>query len=552
VHEVCARPVKEPMKPTNLKCVVFVLSVAFVASACVDGTESSNPGVCHDAKCDDADGAPDPKTWSAAERAEVNLEVVSLDSYGVPVSLELPLDPAEPEAGTFQQFYFMDREHDPAKPTVLYIPDTGAVVQPATRHLTFLTEKANVVYFHLRGSGLSQIPASNDFDRFLRTRYAIGDVEAIRESLNIEHWDAVFANSLGTMLAQRYSATHPERVGKLVLTGAPSKHETDPAIRPQMQGEIIRNVINFTQGDTSDLAALRAHPDKVELIADRVVAALEELRADGLSGAYIITEKLHQRPDLDELLVEFPFLRYPPEFFAAALDLGHMGWRGNPVPVRLVSLLAHAVLVAEGDPDAVLVETPSLHQAEAVYRNLVSIMQSDDIPQPRYSPRLHYVFSAYDGLNSEVLEALEETGGDVPTAFDLLKNANTLIPTVRDKVGVVDEPITPWDPAAYPYTTPTLLVQGTADSYTFRYQAEHIYEQAARGPVVKVVLAGVGHSFRFPGALKFPMLRRFVTRDWDAFVTDPVLGQVGEYSAADHAAPIPADEAIAIRTDGTE
>jgi pimeloyl-ACP methyl ester carboxylesterase len=501
-------------------------------------------------KCDDSDGSYDSNTWSPAERAEVNLEVVSLDSYGVPVSLELPLDPDEPEAGTFQQFYFMANEHDPAKPTVLYVPGSGAVIHPAGGPLNFLASTTNVVYFHVRGSGLSQIPASNEFDRYLRLRYVLRDLEAIRKELGIERWDAIFAQSAGTMVAQRYAAAHPEHVAKIALTGAPSKHESDSVIRPQKHGEIVRNVINFTLGDDSDLAPLRAHPDKVDMIADKVVEAVETLHDVGLSEAYIVTQKLHDRPDFDELLEAFPFLRYPPEFFVALGDLAHYGWRDTAGPVRLISLLAHEVLVAEGDPAAELVETESLTFAQDHYEPIVQAMQAGNSPQPRFSARTSYVFGAYDGLNTSVLEAVEAADGDVPAAFEAIKNANPLIPTVRNKIGVVDEPIRPWDPAEYPYTTPLLLLQGNADTFTFPYQAEHIYDQAARGPAVKVLLAGVGHGFFIPKeTLKFPLFRAFVTDTMSEFAEEHVLDLLGEFSATDRAAPIAADEAIDIRTE---
>ena len=37
-----------------------------------------------------------------------------------------------------------------------------------------------VVYFHLRGSGFSQIPEPNIYDRYLRTHFAVRDIEFIR------------------------------------------------------------------------------------------------------------------------------------------------------------------------------------------------------------------------------------------------------------------------------------------------------------------------------------------------------------------------------------
>ena len=84
-----------------------------------------------------------------------------------------------------------------------------------------------IVYFHLRGSGFSQIPASNEYDRYLRTRYAVEDIERIRKEVLGEKgiWAAVVGYSYGTVLAQQYAHYHPENLKKLILVAPMSRHK---------------------------------------------------------------------------------------------------------------------------------------------------------------------------------------------------------------------------------------------------------------------------------------------------------------------------------------
>ncbi len=51
----------------------------------------------------------------------------------------------------------------------------------------------NVAYLHVRGSGLSQIPQPNKFDRLLRADYVVEDIEKLRVKLlgNDIPWDAI-------------------------------------------------------------------------------------------------------------------------------------------------------------------------------------------------------------------------------------------------------------------------------------------------------------------------------------------------------------------------
>jgi hypothetical protein len=63
----------------------------------------------------------------------------------------------------------------------------GEFVTPKSSENTFahflVDNEFNVVFFHLRGTGLSQIPPQTEYDKFLTTSSAVEDIEEIRQDL---------------------------------------------------------------------------------------------------------------------------------------------------------------------------------------------------------------------------------------------------------------------------------------------------------------------------------------------------------------------------------
>jgi pimeloyl-ACP methyl ester carboxylesterase len=142
----------------------------------------------------------------------------------------VPYDPDAASAAEDQQFllyYFTTQPFDASKPTVLFIAGGPGIVTTDDDPLVqSLTGEYNVVYFHPRGSGFSQFPESNWYDRYLRIKFAVKDIERIRNQLGIEYWDAIVAHSAGTVLAQQYAGTFGgmNRLRKLVLMAPLSRH----------------------------------------------------------------------------------------------------------------------------------------------------------------------------------------------------------------------------------------------------------------------------------------------------------------------------------------
>ena len=127
-------------------------------------------------------------TWDARERSSLGGRKVG--GSLIEKLISVPLNPNNLKDGYFDLYYYILQ---PAnldkieKRTVLYIAGGPGQIN---RHLVdfdthvnfFFNHGYQVVFFHLRGSGLSQLPSSNYFDRFIRTRYAVRDVEAIRRA----------------------------------------------------------------------------------------------------------------------------------------------------------------------------------------------------------------------------------------------------------------------------------------------------------------------------------------------------------------------------------
>ena len=83
------------------------------------------------------------------------------------------------------------------------------------RHAGFFDPSTyRVVLYDQRGCGRSSPKGElEDND----TPHLIADIEALREHLGIERWEVVLGGSWGTTLALAYAASHPERVGAMVL-----------------------------------------------------------------------------------------------------------------------------------------------------------------------------------------------------------------------------------------------------------------------------------------------------------------------------------------------
>ena len=120
------------------------------------------------------------QVWDARDRSGLGADGDVIEKL-----VSVPLDPKKRKDDHFDLYYFVRTPRNGlADKTVLFCSGgPGEIVRTSDETIAdFLTEvEYNVVYFHLRGSGFSQIPPVNLLDRFLRTSYAVKDIEEIRK-----------------------------------------------------------------------------------------------------------------------------------------------------------------------------------------------------------------------------------------------------------------------------------------------------------------------------------------------------------------------------------
>ena len=189
-------------------------------------------------------------TWNTDERAGLGNTAGYIQKL-----ISAPLTRKNPQAGEFDLYYFMpDFANNPTafekldKTLLFCLGGPGRVLKPHDniwfRELSLYGYK--IVYFHLRGSGFSQFPGSDDKDEYIITDYAADDIEKIREDVfenNPEKpWDAVIGYSYGAVLAQQYTKKYPAAVNKLVLIGPISLDKFKPETAEQAYDEYEREV----------------------------------------------------------------------------------------------------------------------------------------------------------------------------------------------------------------------------------------------------------------------------------------------------------------------
>ena len=186
--------------------------------------------------------------------------------------IEIELKPGSGFCGFFTEckfdlHYFFSRNYDGpgsnreltsnGKPWILFISGgPGEIVHREQPYLWYMDwhKKANIVYFDVRGTGFSMIPASKTYDEFLHAKYVVEDIEALRKSLlkecdfssegncnGVTRWNAIYANSWGTIVAQMYASKYRHNVDKLILAAPVSRghHSTDEARRKMMVDNLL-------------------------------------------------------------------------------------------------------------------------------------------------------------------------------------------------------------------------------------------------------------------------------------------------------------------------
>ena len=438
--------------------------------------------------------------------------------------------------------------NNPAPKNILFIPggpgtinDLGDVdfAKHGEVNALELLEAAghNVAYLHVRGSGFSQIRQPNKFDRFLRADYVVEDIERLRLHLLgndkslpkgalVPPWDAIWGESHGAVIAQRYAYKYgPAAVKKLVLVAPPSRSLESHTHRRNVMAANLEAIIRDHGGGNASKSG--SSTNELSFVTDQHIReiksalnqTLEEL--DRIFGSMsFVMENYADLKERDPNLKLFP---YPEEFFKALRILQFFGRPGKNLKFRPATEQAHfnaALLVAhyltlpkqqlnaKGDRRVIFGKTPDIIKGlspdlRVAYEKRLKDAQDGISRDPKVkSRRAYYIFGVYDGISRWILDVMDrqiENDGffrseDIqrfakgPVAQDLAK-----------KIGVVPgEPIYPWNAGYYKHNVPTFIIKGDADPVVAGGQAENFFKDglANKHDSVLMTFPGMGHLWR--------------------------------------------------------
>jgi pimeloyl-ACP methyl ester carboxylesterase len=521
-------------------------------------------------------------------------------------SLEADLKPNSPFCGfvgrcKFDLHYFFGRDYanDPKRKNVLYISGgPGDIVDRVNANLDFMRIRANFIYFDVRGTGYSVIPESNVYDQFLRAQYVVEDIEALRKKiLNVcvegettaepeckpepAAWDAIYAHSWGTIVAQIYARQYPEHVKKLILSAPVARAHGDTELARRTK--IIDNLIDIFErqrpesGCDPKLGAITeinpgAGPgtatfcfleeDQRRDIRIELTTLLNDIGQDYGSTAFVDSFYSYLKADKDFT----EKYQYPREFFRALRQLEWLG-AGEKEGMRFESTVIQKKIDAaffvgyylmlkykpvltgsedfscDNDAEFLLrLKTPTLKRnfckrIEGAWRDLRNDRSNDG------SLRARSVFGLYDGLTRWTFEMLYKerrldgdgcfTGGvlqDVASGY-VLKDKPAMREQARKLATSRFERICPWDPKRFRHDVDTLIFTGDADPITAGGQAEYLFEMGLTpGKRVLIEFPGAGHLMSLQAKVEttsadeFPnLVQRFLTRSVDQFIQDEIV-----------------------------
>jgi pimeloyl-ACP methyl ester carboxylesterase len=458
---------------------------------------------------------PKSAIWLPDERTGLGMGSGTMVLAGSPVGIkgiermiEVPLDTRNAWGKRFDLYYFVQMPPKKKAPkTVLFIPGGPGIFNlgpfgPANRMSGFLMQnnEYNIVHFHVRGAGYSQIPPQSQYDRFLKTAYVIRDIEAIRRDLvrlgllgEEGRWDAIIGYSFGTVVAQAYAATYPSNVKKLVLIGPESRQlfeNSDQAF--SLFTSEIRDTNRYTLAKIFEAEKFKKlKPEQKAEILD-IAFGTEKTKGvfqktEDLFGSLGFLIDSYCQPEILRELRSYGLDKYSVNFFIALRELRAVGWheksRDRDEQIKHATQIQKEIQATTPVPDSC--------------RNMPVLDATER------SDRVFYVVTTFDGINLRLLDALDKSEKD--NVLEAIRRSggrahyDRNINKFLEKIGIADdEKIVPWNPARFRYDGPTMILKGSADTVTAGRAAEHVFVNALSGPRVLIGYPGIGHNYRLP------------------------------------------------------
>lgn len=458
----------------------------------------------------------------------------------------------KPSSCEFELAYFLGDGFDLSKKqrlNILYIPGgPGAIVDPSNQSaaLRILEKQHNVVYFHPRGMSRSAIDGDKAYDQFLRADYVVDDIEKLRQAvLKTKPWDAIYAHSWGTVIAQRYAAKYGQpkdtKVLSLVLTGPVDRHRANTqgartnatidnlkmifkyyrsqgAANCQCESSSFLRplVTDFSEPQISTFGGRLGPSDNFCFLTDdkvnKILAQLEKMIPDieqNFGSADFVVDNfqaLKKNKDFQKRYEKFPI-----EFFAA---IRYLQLTGAPVNNALVfvadsrrrmnaALLIGYYLTADNPATCDLKNSFfSGAAADCEYCARLKAAKEEQRAQigGRDSQRGNYVYGVYDGVARWISVMMAEpgcfTGKQLENFASRPGDDKRFGRDQAKKIGVVaDEKVCPWNPANFRHEVPTMLIKGSRDTVVAGCQAEDFLVNGLKDDRrVLLEFRGLGHD----------------------------------------------------------
>lgn len=235
--------------------------------------------------------------WPADSAGVVSKEVCD-KTYAYPVWITRPYSSVSAE--TFSFFATITKPFDPHLGSVLYVAGgPGEVLgKAAMESLSKAWPDANLVFYHLRGTGCSAFPLSDQYDQFMNSSLAVADLEVLREHLGISRWAAVMGTSYGGVMAPLYANHYPGRLDRLILI---SQSKVDNHSESSMR---ILDLLNYLRSRHGNIfSRLNISELNTNLLFSRIEIFLKNLDRSNVEDAWKMEEsKLRQ--ELNRYLVK--------------------------------------------------------------------------------------------------------------------------------------------------------------------------------------------------------------------------------------------------------
>lgn len=452
------------------------------------------------------------RKWSDKEMMDPEVEDIEGEKLKIEeVSSDNPSGEELPNQFRLHYSFPKPNERKDGK-NILFIPGGPGTIpildQSAINKLEILEKiDCNVAYFHVRGSGLSKINPSNQYDRFLRADYVVKDIEKLRLELKLPAWDAIWGESHGTLIAQKYAHKYgTDRVKKLILVGPPSRADETHDPRRKMMVSNLGAILRYYPDDFGFLTS-----PMINAIIYKLETTLKKLEEE-YGSINFVTE------NYDDLLLGYPLVDYPPEFFKA---VKYLSFHGRPVkglkfddPSRQIDAgMVIANELMSRDPSTpgkrtqktlspLFLSHLNQDKIDAFNDKLIKAQQSIAEDTSPKSERAFWVFGVYDGISRWILEFMKDKvnrDGFFRTE-DIASSLTGASRFFAEKIGIVPgEPIYPWNPGYYKHNVPTLILKGGADAVTAGGQAETFYKDGLSNKKDSVLMEipGMGHIWNF-------------------------------------------------------